>query len=92
MAVYTIKFMFADATTVSETFDTGSNIHDAKLKIIAAWPAGKDPVAGPEDLKMIHGGKVLDNLKTFEDYKVPQRQQVIMHLQPTPPNIKQEPR
>ena len=28
--------------------------------------AGKDPVAGPEDLKMIHGGKVLDNTKTFE--------------------------
>ena len=30
------------------------------------WGAGKDPVAGPEDLKMIHGGKVLDNTKTFE--------------------------
>lgn len=45
MAVYTIKFMFADATTVSETFDTGSNIHDAKLKIIAAWPAGPGPPA-----------------------------------------------
>jgi len=43
MAVYTIKFMFADATTVSETFDAGSNIHDAKLKIITAWPAGADP-------------------------------------------------
>lgn len=43
MAVYTIKFMFADATTVSETFDAGSNIHDAKLKIITAWPAGAGP-------------------------------------------------
>lgn len=31
--------------------------------------AGKDPVAGPEDLKMIHGGKVLDNLKTFEGHQ-----------------------
>lgn len=28
--------------------------------------AGKDPINGPEHLKMIHGGKVLDNTKTFE--------------------------
>jgi len=36
------------------------------LTRIFGWGAGKDPVAGPEDLKMIHGGKVLDNTKTFE--------------------------
>lgn len=40
MSAFTIKFMFADATTVSETFDAGTLVIDAKRKIIAAWPDG----------------------------------------------------
>mmetsp|Transcript_41367 Transcript_41367/g.80831 ORF Transcript_41367/g.80831 Transcript_41367/m.80831 type:complete len:112 (+) Transcript_41367:39-374(+) len=84
MTDYTIKFMFADAVTIEMTFPAGIVVRDAKVKIIASWPADKEAVGSPDDLKMIHSGKVLDNTKTFEDYKVPKGSPVVMHLQPRP--------
>mmetsp|Transcript_2544 Transcript_2544/g.8357 ORF Transcript_2544/g.8357 Transcript_2544/m.8357 type:complete len:121 (+) Transcript_2544:412-774(+) len=42
----------------------------------------RDPVSGPDDLKLIYNGKILENNKTFEDYKVPLNNQIIMHIQP----------
>mmetsp|Transcript_21177 Transcript_21177/g.42750 ORF Transcript_21177/g.42750 Transcript_21177/m.42750 type:complete len:113 (+) Transcript_21177:158-496(+) len=85
MADYQIKFMFADATTMEETFDSTVTVMDAKQRMISNWPEGKDPVSGAEDLKLIFGGKVLDNEKSFEELKVVKGSQVIMHCQPRPP-------
>mmetsp|Transcript_43543 Transcript_43543/g.102313 ORF Transcript_43543/g.102313 Transcript_43543/m.102313 type:complete len:113 (-) Transcript_43543:93-431(-) len=91
MAEYQIKFMFADATTMDESFDAGVTVLDAKQRMIANWPEGKEPVTGPEDLKLIHGGKVLDSEKSFEELKVLKGTQVIMHCQPRPPQqVKEE--
>uniref|UniRef100_A0A6T8JAD6 Ubiquitin-like domain-containing protein n=1 Tax=Hemiselmis andersenii TaxID=464988 RepID=A0A6T8JAD6_HEMAN len=84
MTEYNVKFMFADAVTIELTFPNGVGVRDAKTKVIASWPADKEAITGPDDLKMIHSGKVLDNAKTFEDYKVPKGSQVVMHLQPRP--------
>mmetsp|Transcript_16093 Transcript_16093/g.32218 ORF Transcript_16093/g.32218 Transcript_16093/m.32218 type:complete len:112 (+) Transcript_16093:163-498(+) len=85
MSSYNVKFMFADASTIEENFESGVTILDAKQKLIANWPSGKEPVTGPDDLKLIYGGKVLDNLKSFEEIRIPSRNQVIMHCQPRPP-------
>jgi hypothetical protein len=32
--------MFADATTMEQEFMEGITIHDAKLKLMQAWPEG----------------------------------------------------
>mmetsp|Transcript_31864 Transcript_31864/g.75073 ORF Transcript_31864/g.75073 Transcript_31864/m.75073 type:complete len:116 (-) Transcript_31864:170-517(-) len=87
---YRIKFMFADAVTMEEEFGDGITILACKQALIMKWPAEKDKVGGPEDLKVIYSGKVLDNDKTFEDYKVPRGSQVIMHIQPRPPQAQPE--
>mmetsp|Transcript_42030 Transcript_42030/g.65717 ORF Transcript_42030/g.65717 Transcript_42030/m.65717 type:complete len:110 (-) Transcript_42030:140-469(-) len=89
MTEYRVKFMFADAVTMEETFTLGTTVAEAKTKLIANWPAGKDEITGPDDLKMIFSGKILENAKTFEECKVPTNNQVIMHLQPRPPAAKQ---
>lgn len=34
--------------------------------LICMVGAGKDPVSGPEDIRMIHSGKVLEDSRTFE--------------------------
>mmetsp|Transcript_32527 Transcript_32527/g.73116 ORF Transcript_32527/g.73116 Transcript_32527/m.73116 type:complete len:99 (+) Transcript_32527:188-484(+) len=80
--MYEIKFMFADAKTIEESFEAGSNIQSAKAKLVSNWPADRDPVSGPDDLKLIYNGKILESNKSFEDYKVPLNNQVIMHIQP----------
>lgn len=41
MAEYQIKFMFADATTMDESFDAGVTVLDAKQRMIANWPEGR---------------------------------------------------
>mmetsp|Transcript_2545 Transcript_2545/g.8365 ORF Transcript_2545/g.8365 Transcript_2545/m.8365 type:complete len:99 (+) Transcript_2545:208-504(+) len=80
--MYEIKFMFADAKTMEDSFESGCSIQSAKAKLVSKWPADRDPVSGPDDLKLIYNGKILENNKTFEDYKVPLNNQIIMHIQP----------
>mmetsp|Transcript_6368 Transcript_6368/g.14937 ORF Transcript_6368/g.14937 Transcript_6368/m.14937 type:complete len:116 (-) Transcript_6368:74-421(-) len=90
MTEFNIKFLFADGTNMEELFDAGTTVADAKMKLISKWPEGQIPVTGPDDLRMIHQGKVLENTNTFEVYRVQLGNQVIMHLQPRPPQPKQE--
>lgn len=87
-ADFKVKFFFADATTIEETFPPQVTVAEAKSKLIAAWPEGKEKINGVDELKMIFSGKLLDNTKTFAEMKVPAGTQVIMHLQPTPPSAK----
>uniref|UniRef100_A0A6T8NNA2 Ubiquitin-like domain-containing protein n=1 Tax=Hemiselmis andersenii TaxID=464988 RepID=A0A6T8NNA2_HEMAN len=85
---YQVKFMFADAVTTECEFPAGVGVLEAKGKLLEAWPAEKEPVDGPASMRMIYGGKVLEDSKKFEDYKIPTGQKVIMHLQPKPPQPK----
>jgi len=39
-ASFKVKFFFADAQTLEETFPASTTVADAKTKLIAAWPAG----------------------------------------------------
>ena len=39
--------------------------------------AGKEKLSSIEELKMIHSGKLLDNNKSFADYKIPTTNQVL---------------
>jgi len=66
MSEFLIKFLFADASTMEETFGPEATVGEAKMKLISNWPAGKDPVSTPDDLRMIYAGKVLENAKTFQ--------------------------
>uniref|UniRef100_A0A7S0MK31 Ubiquitin-like domain-containing protein n=1 Tax=Cryptomonas curvata TaxID=233186 RepID=A0A7S0MK31_9CRYP len=81
---YTVKFLFADATTIEQTFQLDITVLGAKQQLISSWPAAKSPAPTPDELKMIYNGKFLENIKTFQDYKVPDGTLVNMHLQPTP--------
>jgi hypothetical protein len=40
MTNYTVKFLFADATTLEETFAIDISVLGAKQQLIAKWPAG----------------------------------------------------
>jgi hypothetical protein len=40
-SLYTVKFLFADATFLEESFTADVTVHDAKQKLISIWPAGK---------------------------------------------------
>jgi hypothetical protein len=42
MAQYTVKFLFADATAIEETFPADVSVNDAKQKLILSWPAGNE--------------------------------------------------
>ena len=42
MAQYTVKFLFADATAIEESFPADVTVHDAKQKLISSWPQGND--------------------------------------------------
>uniref|UniRef100_A0A7S0W9U4 Ubiquitin-like domain-containing protein n=1 Tax=Hemiselmis tepida TaxID=464990 RepID=A0A7S0W9U4_9CRYP len=86
--VFQVKFMFADAVTTESEFPEGISVLEAKTTLLQNWPAEKDPVDGPSSLRIIYGGKVLDDAKKFEDYNIPAGQKVIMHLQPKPPQPK----
>mmetsp|Transcript_69846 Transcript_69846/g.145644 ORF Transcript_69846/g.145644 Transcript_69846/m.145644 type:complete len:115 (+) Transcript_69846:313-657(+) len=87
---YIIKFLFADGVSMEQEFEGTLTVVDCKKQLIAKWPEGKEPVEGPDDLKMIHAGKVLENEKTFEDYRVTRGSQVIMHLQNRPAQVQPE--
>lgn len=81
-SMYMVKFLFADASFLEESFTADVSVNDAKQKLISIWPAGKDPISSPDDVRMIYAGKVLENTKSFQDYKVPLGSKVNMHLQP----------
>jgi len=85
---FRVKFFFADAQTIEETFPPSTTVADAKNKLIASWPEGREPIKSIDELKMIYAGKLLDNAKSFAELKIPTVTQVIMHLQPTPPSAK----
>ena len=36
---FRIKFLFADAQTIEETFPAQTTVAEAKTKLIASWPA-----------------------------------------------------
>ncbi len=38
---YTVKFLFADATFLEESFAADVTVQDAKQKLITIWPAGE---------------------------------------------------
>jgi hypothetical protein len=40
-AEYKVKFFFADATTIEETFSPQVTVAEAKSKLIASWPEGE---------------------------------------------------
>ena len=40
-ADFKVKFFFADATTIEETFPPQVTVAEAKSKLIAAWPEGE---------------------------------------------------
>ena len=40
MSSYTVKFLFADATFLEQTFALDITVLGAKQQLIAAWPAG----------------------------------------------------
>mmetsp|Transcript_12485 Transcript_12485/g.34324 ORF Transcript_12485/g.34324 Transcript_12485/m.34324 type:complete len:107 (-) Transcript_12485:1060-1380(-) len=84
MSEYTVKFLFADASTIQENFPLDVSVIGAKRHLAAKWPADKTPAPAAEELKMIFNGKILENTKSFADYKVPAGTLVNMHLQPTP--------
>mmetsp|Transcript_42334 Transcript_42334/g.103404 ORF Transcript_42334/g.103404 Transcript_42334/m.103404 type:complete len:97 (+) Transcript_42334:254-544(+) len=63
---YQVKFMFADAVTTECEFPAGVGVLEAKGKLLEAWPAEKEPVDGPASMRMIYGGKVLEDSKKFE--------------------------
>mmetsp|Transcript_30137 Transcript_30137/g.58916 ORF Transcript_30137/g.58916 Transcript_30137/m.58916 type:complete len:108 (+) Transcript_30137:224-547(+) len=85
---YTVKFMFADAVTIECEFPLGVQVLEAKAKLLECWPTEKETVASAADMRMIYSGKVLEDSKKFEDYKIPTGQKVVMHLQPKPPQPK----
>jgi len=88
MAQYRVKFFFADAVTMEETFPAQVTVAEAKSALLGKWPAEKEKITGIDELKMIYGGKLLDNAKSFAELQIPTNNQVIMHLQPTPPSAK----
>jgi hypothetical protein len=65
-SLYMVKFLFADASFIEESFAADITVNDAKQKLISIWPAGKDPITGPDDVRMIYAGKVLENTKSFQ--------------------------
>ncbi len=40
-SVYTVKFLFADASFLEESFAPEVTVNEAKQKLISIWPAGK---------------------------------------------------
>ena len=64
---YRVKLLFADASSLHESFPAGVTVEDAKKKMISVWPAAKQAgVYDPGDLRLIYNGKVLENSKSFE--------------------------
>jgi hypothetical protein len=40
-SMYMVKFLFADASFLEESFAADVTVNDAKQKLISIWPAGK---------------------------------------------------
>ena len=40
-SLYMVKFLFADASFIEESFAADITVNDAKQKLISNWPAGK---------------------------------------------------
>ena len=62
---FRVKFFFADAQTIEETFPPSTTVADAKNKLIASWPEGANlttkrrefralRTSGPKHSRLVH--------------------------------------
>ncbi|XP_062106549.1 membrane-anchored ubiquitin-fold protein 1 [Humulus lupulus] len=68
-----IKFRLTDGSDIGpKTFPTATSVATLKESILSQWPKEKDN--GPrtvKDVKLISGGKILDNSRTVGDCRSP---------------------
>ncbi|WCJ44539.1 Membrane-anchored ubiquitin-fold protein 3 [Euphorbia peplus] len=68
-----LKFRLADGTDIGPSkYSPGTTVTTLKEKIIAQWPRDKEN--GPRalnDVKLINGGKILENNKTLAESRLP---------------------
>ena len=50
---FRVKFFFADAQTIEETFPPSTTVADAKNKLIASWPEGVNLTAAREEFRAL---------------------------------------
>ncbi|KAJ4832106.1 hypothetical protein Tsubulata_028053 [Turnera subulata] len=89
-----LKFRIYDGTDIAHgSYSASSTVSALKQRLVAEWPPGK--TITPKrviDLKLIHGGKILENSKTLADstmaYGVLPGEVTIMHVVVQPPAAK----
>eukprot|EP00299_Pterocystis_sp_00344_P008201 c3017_g1_i1.p1 GENE.c3017_g1_i1~~c3017_g1_i1.p1 ORF type:complete len:131 (-),score=28.49 c3017_g1_i1:43-381(-) len=75
-----IKFLMIDNFTIYRTFPPQTKLSEVKAKLVSSWPAEKLPAPQPAALRIIYGGRVLDNEYLLEAGN----NWVTMHLSPIP--------
>ncbi|XP_065847639.1 membrane-anchored ubiquitin-fold protein 3-like [Euphorbia lathyris] len=71
--LFELKFRLADGTDIGPSkYSPATTVTTLKEKIIAQWPRDKEN--GPRalnDVKLINGGKILENNKTLAESRLP---------------------
>ncbi|KAG9140517.1 hypothetical protein Leryth_022150 [Lithospermum erythrorhizon] len=67
-----LKFRIYDGTDIGHgTYAPNTTVVSLKHRLVADWPQGKSFVPkSVNDMKLIHAGKVLENVKTLADCKL----------------------
>ncbi|CAL5433179.1 unnamed protein product [Camellia sinensis] len=67
-----LKFRIYDGTDIAHTtYAPSTTVATLKQRLVAEWPQDKSVVPkSVSDLKLIHAGKVLENIKTLEESKI----------------------
>lgn len=94
---YRIRFRLQSGTDLKEqSVPPRSTVAETKQQLINSWVNAGGPggdasrPTGPDDLKIIHAGRVLENSKSLSDYTIPTSEVVTMHLMIVPPAAKPE--
>ncbi|XP_048442847.1 membrane-anchored ubiquitin-fold protein 3-like [Pyrus x bretschneideri] len=91
-----LKFRIYDGTDIGiNTYAPSMTVSSLKKRLLAEWPQAKTVTPkSVDEVKIIHGGKVLENSKTLADSRITAGNQtgeaVIMHavVQPLVPKNK----